>query len=261
MEIYTYDLLSKELRRLTNHGATDYHASWTKDGKQMAFYSKRNGNADIYLMQSNGENLRQISNHPGDEMLPEISPDQTKIVFVSDRDTASRNIFLMNSDGSGVEQLTQNSDYEESPSWSPDGSSILFTRQIREKGDTSYAANGEIFKMDLSTKAVSRLTYKKGYDSGAKYAPDGNRIAFYGSEDDLYNIYLMDANGKNIINLTNDTTECYSPVWSPDGHWIAYTAGDSRNYEIWIINIHTKDKIRITDSPGRDEKPAWAVKQ
>lgn len=101
------------------------------------------------------------------------------------------------------------------------------------------------------------MTNKPGFDSGARYSPDGKQIAFYGLENDLFNIYLMNADGIHITNLTNDTTECYSPAWSPDGHWIAYTGGDASNYEIWVIHVNTLEKRQITYSEGRDQNPSW----
>ncbi len=256
-EIYTIDLDSNKLTRLTNHDDLDYYSSWTSDGEWLAFYSKRNGNADIYLVSKDGNELKQITNHIKDDVLPAISPTDDKIAFISSRDSIGRNLFVMDFNGNNIEQLTKNADYEESPSWSPDGKTILFTRQLKIENDTTHASNGEIFKMNILTKEVTRLTDKKGFDSGAKYSPNGEKIAFYGLENELFNIYLMNSDGTNLINLTNDSTECYSPSWSPDGNWIAYTGGNSENYEIWIINIHTREKRRITNSDDRDQNPAW----
>ena len=256
-EIYSLDLQTNDLVRLTDHPETDYYSCWTPDGAQIAFYSTRNGNADLYLMDHDGTQIRQVTKHEGHDALPSVSPDGQKVAFVSQRDTIGRNLFIINVDGSNVRQLTSNSDYEESPSWSPDGKHLLFTRQLRIEGDTSHAANGEIFKYDLSSGEETRMTKKPGFDSGARYSPDGKQIAFYGLENDLFNIYLMNADGTNLTNLTNDTTECYSPAWSPDGSWIAYTGGNASNYELWIINVRTGEKRQITYSEGRDQNPSW----
>jgi TolB protein len=184
----------------------------------------------------------------------------TKIVFISDRDSLSRNVYVMNIDGSEVKALTHNDAYEESPSWSPDGNQILFTRQLRQESDTTHAANGEIFIMNANGSGIKRLTKKEGFDSGAVFSPNGKQIAFYGSENNFWDIFLMNADGTGLTNLTKDSTECYSPSWSPDGKWIAYVAGNSENYEIWMINVNTKKRIRLTNSPGRDEHPEWLKK-
>lgn len=257
MEIYTVNLETGKLARLTNHEKTDYHTSWSPDGRKLAFYSKRNGSNNIYIMSADGSEVAQITDDPADDVLPEISPKGQRILFTSNRNSKSRNVFLMNIDGSSLLQLTNNDLYEESASWSPDEKSILFTRQIYETVDTGRLANGEIFRMDLATGKETRLTHKKGFDSGARFSPDGKRIAFYGLENGIFDIYLMNADGSNLVNLTRDSTECYSPAWSADGQWLAYTAGNSKNYEIWIIHVATGTRKQITHSPGRDEKPAW----
>ncbi len=258
-EIYTYDFVNGETQRMTENIHLDFHPSFSKDGKTIFFYSKRNGNADLFKISPDSGEFVQITNHPMNETLPAPSPSGKEILFVSDRDSLSRNIFLLKLDPNETEQITQNSMYEESPSWHPNGESILFTRVLREVGDTSHSSNGEIMLHNFKTKETRRLLHKKGFDSGAKFSPDGQKIAFYGEVEGIFDLYLMDANGENLINLTQDSTEAYSPSWSPDGKWLAYTSGNHENYEIWIINIESKERRRITQSPGRDEGPAWGI--
>lgn len=260
MELYSMDADGENLLRLTDHPDTDYHSSWSKDGSFLLFYSNRNGNDDIFYMRYDGSELKQITRDTAREVIPEISPDGTQIAYMRQTPGGPINLFLMSLEGDSIAQLTDNEFYEESPDWSPDGSKIIFTRQIREPADTTHAANGEIFELHLATGEEKRLTNKLLYDSGAKYSPDGEKIAFYGLEADTWDIYLMNADGSQLENLTADSIECYSPSWSPDGNWITYTAGDSENYEIWIMNVKTREKRQLTNSPGRDAKPDWGMK-
>ena len=213
--------------------------------------------SEIYTINSYGTELKRLTNHPRTDVLPELSPDGETIVFMSDRDSLSRNIYLMNKDGSNIRQLTKNKSYEESPSWSNDGQKILFTRQLRDSSDTSHAANGEIHIMDVNGENVKRLTNKMGYDSGAKFSPNGKNIAFYGMNDKNWDLFIMNSDGTNLRNLTNDSIECYSPDWSADGQWLVYTAGSQGNYNIWKININTKERIQLTKTDGRNESPVW----
>jgi TolB protein len=260
-EIYSMTADGKNVKNLTNNKALDFWTAWSPNGKYILFYSNRDGNNEIYRMDEDGKNPVNISNHPSNDYLPCWSPDGKKIVFTSDRDSKNREIYSMNIDGSNVTRLTNNDFFEEVPTWSKDGSQILFTRQIFEFDDTVKISNGEIFIMDKDGNNEKRLTYRKGFDSGAKFSPNGKQIAFYGvTEDNNFEIYIMNSDGTNITNLTNDILEDYSPDWSPDGKWIAYSSGTSKQYDVWLINIKTKNKIRLTTEPKRNETPVWRPK-
>lgn len=260
-EIYLMTIDGKNVTNLTNNKSLDFWSSWSQDGKYILFYSNRDGNNEIYRMDADGKNQVNISNHPSNDYLPCWSPDGNKILFTSDRDHKNREIYVMNNDGSNLVRLTNNDLFEEVPSWSKDGKRILFTRQLVEIADTVKTTNGEIFVMDKDGKNEKRLTFKKGFDSGAKFSPDGKQIAFYGpTEDKNYELYIMNSDGTNLQNLTNDVLEDYSPDWSPDGKWIAYTSGTSNQYDVWVINLKTKAKLRLTNEPKRNETPVWRPK-
>lgn len=257
-EVYTIDLESRKETNLTVNPALDYWSSWTPDGRYLLFYSKREGGEDIYRMDVSGEHVVKLTDNSFKDYLPICSPDGTRIVFLSDRDHKANVVYLMNSDGTNVRRLTENEDFEESASWSPDAKSLIFTRALREPEDSTYASNGELFLMDADGRNELRLTFRKGYDSGGVFSPDGKRVAFYGTDETgNFEIYLINADGSGIENLTRDPLEDYSPSWSPDGKWIAYTSGENGIYHVWVINILTREKIRLTNLPRRNETPFW----
>ena len=88
--------------------------------------SEREGDNEIYVMDTDGSNVVQLTHNTAFDTSPSWSPDGRRIVFVSDRDEATE-IYLMDTDGSNVVQLTKNATYESVPSWSPDGRRIAFS--------------------------------------------------------------------------------------------------------------------------------------
>ena len=76
-------------------------------GSRIAFNSSRDGDFEIFVMDADGSNVRQLTNNSFFDAIPSWSPDGTNIVFQSDRDGDSE-VFVMDADGSNVRQLTHN---------------------------------------------------------------------------------------------------------------------------------------------------------
>lgn len=101
---------------LTNNSAQDIDPSWSPDGTKIAFATNRDGNHEIYLMNSDGSNPQRLTNSAGTDRSPSWSPDGSRIVFMSQRD-GNEEIYVMNADGTNVTRLTNNSVSDSTPSW------------------------------------------------------------------------------------------------------------------------------------------------
>ena len=110
---------------------------------KIIFASDRDGNKEIYVMDADGSNQTQISNHTKNDSEPSWSPDGSKIALQSERD-GKKEIYVMDADGSNATRLTNNSTREYYPSWSPDGSKIAFVSDR----DGGTDASKEIYVMD-----------------------------------------------------------------------------------------------------------------
>lgn len=117
------------ITRLTSD-AGDWAPSWSPDGGRIVFGSNRNGNSDLFLMNSDGSNVTQLTNNAANDSYPGWSPDGTKIVFSSDRYRPSSNstgdIFVMDADGSNVIRLTTQPGDHFTAAWSPSGTHVVF---------------------------------------------------------------------------------------------------------------------------------------
>ena len=93
---------------------------WANSNKQykIAFTSRRDGNAEIYVMNADGSGLKNLTNNPAPDYDACWSPDGQRIVFVSDRD-GNGEVYVMNADGSGQKNLTNNPAFDGLPSWQP----------------------------------------------------------------------------------------------------------------------------------------------
>ncbi len=115
-DIYVYAELTN-IRNLSNNAANDRFARVSPDGRLIAFASDRDGNWEIYVMNSDGSNARRLTNHPAVDEAPTWSPDGTQLAFATDRD-GDFEIYILNvSDGVVTQLVTQNTAQDRWPLW------------------------------------------------------------------------------------------------------------------------------------------------
>ena len=149
------------LTQLTNTNATISNPSISGDSSKVAFLSDNEEindqgffvyNREIFLVNTDGTGLIQVTNNTLREALPSLNYDGTKIAFASYMEESNSEIFVINSDGTGFEQITQREKTDYYPSISNDGSKISF---ISFEG----VVNGEIFvSVDIDRDSGAPVT-------------------------------------------------------------------------------------------------------
>ncbi|MEQ9327606.1 MAG: Tol-Pal system protein TolB, partial [Rhodospirillales bacterium] len=146
-EIYTMDLRSRLVRRLTDHPAIDTAPSYSPDSARITFESDRGGTQQLYVMNADGSDVKRISFGEGRYGTPVWSPRGDLIAFTK----SSKGVFyigVMRPDGSGERLLTQ-SYLVEGPTWAPNGRVLMFYRQKRSRADGS-GGEAELVSIDLT---------------------------------------------------------------------------------------------------------------
>jgi Tol biopolymer transport system component len=217
----------------------------------IAFYSQRDGRTEIYVIDSDGGNLRRLTDNGAGDMAPAVSPDGRRIAFTTNRD-GNNEIYVMNADGSDPQRLTNNSVYESHPAWAPDGSRIAFV--------SDRDGNREIYVMDADGTNPRRLTDHPAEDMRPTWSPDSQQIAFNSDRDGNWEIYSMRSDGSDLHRLTDSPTWEIFPAWSPDGTQIAYRHSVARgwNGDIWVMDADGDNKQQLTHEPSNDENPSWS---
>lgn len=98
---------------------------WSPDGSQVAFTRLAGNDSEIFAMNADGSNVRQLTDNNDVDQSPVWSPDGTQIAFTSDR-FGDHRILLMAADGTDVQEITDDGGNDWSPTWSPDGRYIAF---------------------------------------------------------------------------------------------------------------------------------------
>ena len=160
--------------------------------KQILFVSKRDGNAELYIMTADGTGQRALTDSADHNYMAAWSPDGTRIAFTSRRD-GHHEIYVMNPDGTGQTRLTATAADSFGPVWSPDSSKIAF--------HSDRDGNQEIYIMNADGAGQIRLTDDPGLDAAPNWSPDGRRIVFVrgqegqGKISERLEIWIMNSDG------------------------------------------------------------------
>jgi Tol biopolymer transport system component len=151
-------------QRFTNQGS-DVSPAWSPDGRQLAFVSYRDGNAEIYLLDLPTGSLRNLTNHPAPDTSPVWSPDGTQLAFESSR-YGYWSIWLADLETGTIRALIGHTYPSQSPTWSPDGRQIVF----QSKHDRYW----NLYMIDLETGETRSLTNSNSDDVNPVWAATGS---------------------------------------------------------------------------------------
>ena len=215
---------------------------------QIAFNSNRDGNDEVYVMNADGSNQHNLTNHSAGDYHPTWSPDGRSITFYSNRD-GNDEIYVMANDGSHLRRLTNDDASDRAPAWSPTGMQIVFY--------SDRDGNWEIYVMDFDGANPQRLTNHSADDWLPTWSPDGTQILFCSARDGNLEIYVMNADGTDQRRLTNDSGYDAWPVWSPDETHIAFYSNRDGNWDLYTMNADGSN-VRSLTNGGADFDPAWS---
>ncbi|NJK82136.1 MAG: hypothetical protein HC914_20690 [Chloroflexaceae bacterium] len=217
---------------------------------KIAFVSDRDGDNEIYSMNTDGSAITNLTFNPANDTEPAWSPDGLQLAFVSNR-SGNNEIYIMNADGTGLYQLTFMEVDNRRPTWSPDGRRIAFASQRRGKTD--------IYTINLFGAGLTNLSSAFAINESPTWSADGSRIAFAANRDaGDWEIYAMNADGTEQQNISESPEDDRDPRWSPDGSRIVYVSNREGDWEVFTMNADGSNQRNITNSPDDDGFPAWS---
>ncbi len=220
-------------------------AAWHGDGPR-----------DIYLMNPDGTEQVNITNHRADDVSPIWSPTGEHILFVSDRD-GPRDLYLMDPDGANVRRVFAKSATRSGPTWGPDEKQIVYNH--------GPPGNSFIYIGTIDSKKEERVAI----GGQPTWSPDGTQIVFRsGALNKPRRFSLLNVKTQRVkfFPFPKEPKWVRGPAWSPLGDKLAFSwynrvevrLEDFRLETIYIVNRDGTGLQQVIEEGKRATAPVWS---
>ena len=206
------------------------------------------------------ETLIPLTNTPGNESWPSVSPNGRTIAFADD--ATDFDLFEVPLDGSPLKPFSPSTRNDYDPAASPVNSQYTFV--------TDRAGNLEIWVQNLEGYQQERIVTQADFDDPSSmalgslaFSPDGGKLAFQRAGD-LVNgprIWITSLSGGKPFSIPGEVTYQDAPTWSPTGDWIAYLHGSKGNISLvkWEVGGRSAPAVLLkTGIPMFVARPQWS---
>lgn len=219
-DLVAFNTTTGQTLRLTDQLGYDAEGSYSPDGKWICFASNRRAYSgelseeeqelfevdpasamDLYMMRSDGSDIKRLTTAIGYDGGPFFSPDGSQICFRRfSRDGVTAEIMLMNIDGSNQRAITQLKNMSWAPFFHPSGDYLIFATNRHGFG------NFELYIVDAAgDHSPVRVTYRDGFDGLPVFTPDGNELVWTSrgsnSQSQLFEANWNDAAARRLLGL------------------------------------------------------------
>jgi serine/threonine protein kinase len=236
--IWALDLGSKRKRQVTT-GDTEGGAIVGKDGRVL--YATFSHQTDLYVQNLDGTGAERLTRHTHDNFEARISPDGTKVVYVSSR-TGNPEIWLIDRSSGRERQLTDRDAGDWSPNWSPDGREVVFGSNV--DGPPS------LWVVTIDGGALRKLGDHDMPVGAPRWSPDPAVIGFLTFEGGTGTLYVTDPQGASVREVLDDVDDF---EWYRDAQHVIYKAAlPGGRMEMRVADIESGDSKLLYNEPFRE---------
>ncbi len=241
--------------RMAVHRVSDEIVSWVTRGAQSGIAATRialrrrngDGTSSLILVDSDGEDIRQIRTDGQNVFSPVFSPDGSHIAFTEQTETGAFSLIEVNLITGRRRQVASGS--------------LVLTPAYDPEGRLAYAAADRNFITNIVMEGGRSLTQSRAASLNPAFSPDGQSFAFESDPANEPQIYVQSLGGGTPRRISvydrRERTNAVGPDWSPNGDRIAYAALNRRTWQVFTVNPDGTDRRMLTRR-GENEDPSWA---
>jgi TolB protein len=222
-------------------------ATWSPDGKRIAYVSFENKKPVIYIHSLLTGNRTVLANYKGSNSAPAWAPDGNRLAVVLSRDGGSQ-IFAIRPDGSDLQRLTTSSSIDTEPFYSPDGQFIYFT--------SDRGGGPQIYRMPAGGGDAQRVTFDGSYNVSPRVSPDGKSLAYISRNGGRFQLMLLDLTNKQVQALSDGSVD-ESPSFAPNSKTILYATEAAGRGNLSAVSVDGKARQRLSIQAGDVREPTW----
>ena len=209
----------------------------------------RTGRKELYLLDSDGQNVRQLTRDGSIALAPGWGPDGKTIVYTSFHQRYP-DLYMYNLDDGERKRVAGFPGLNTGGAISPDGREMAVI--------LSKDGSPDLYVMNLRSRELTRITSTpRAAEASPCWSPDGSRICFVSDGMGTPQLYVISREGGRPARVSGMSPENVAPDWGANG-WIAYTSRVGGRYVVCVLDPETRQSKQVSPSDADYEDPSWA---
>ena len=217
-------------------------------GGKIAFIATKTGHKEVYLCDTDGSNLRQLTSDASISVGPAISPNGRRLAYTSYKG-GYPDIYVIDLASGQRQRVVKFPGTNTGAAFSPDGSHLAMS--------CSKDGNPELYVTDAGGGDARRLTHTPTVESSPTWSPDGSEIMYVSDAGGPPQLYRISSGGGTGRHVGTGFGYCTEPDWSPDGKRVAFNVREGGGFAIAVLDLDSGAARIVAGADAQD--PGWGA--